>query len=125
MLRYLGDPDKDLPSGQESEPQPDELTSVSEQNVEQSEWASAEDMPLSGDLSADGEDDPQLSMFKEKLKGLEHRISYLERIVKVSQMLNSTLSLEPLLQIIIQSATELTSTEACSIMLVDKNTGEL
>ncbi len=40
-------------------------------------------------------------------------------------MLNSTLSLEPLLQIIVQSATELTDTETCSIMLMDKNTGEL
>ncbi|MCB0212316.1 MAG: GAF domain-containing sensor histidine kinase [Anaerolineae bacterium] len=40
-------------------------------------------------------------------------------------MLNSVLSLEPLLQIMVQSATELTDTEACSIMLIDKNTGEL
>jgi signal transduction protein with GAF and PtsI domain len=35
------------------------------------------------------------------------------------------LSVEPLLQIIIQAATELTNTEACSIMLIDKRTGEL
>jgi signal transduction histidine kinase len=61
----------------------------------------------------------------ERIAGLERRIAYLERIVKVSQIINSTLSLEPLLRIIIQSATELTHTEACSIMLLDKQTGQL
>jgi signal transduction histidine kinase len=121
MLRYLGDPDRDLHSGQDAEPQGDELASVSEQDISMS----SEEMAELEDLAPDDGDDPQVSMFKEKIKGLEHRIGYLERIVKVSQMLNSTLSLEPLLQIIIQSATELTNTEACSIMLVDKNTGEL
>ncbi len=67
----------------------------------------------------------QVTILKQKIQGLERRIGYLERIVKVSQILNSTLNLEPLLQIIIQSATELTNTEECSILLLDKNTGEL
>ena len=80
------------------------------------------DQPVS--FEADLADD-QVTMLKQKLGGMEQRISYLERIVKVSQMLNSTLSLEPLLQVIVQAATELTGTEACSIMLIDKNTGEL
>jgi signal transduction histidine kinase len=71
------------------------------------------------------DEDEQVAVLKQKIAGHERRIGYLERIVKVSQILNSTLSLEPLLQIIIQSATELTNTEACSIMLIDKNTGEL
>lgn len=65
------------------------------------------------------------AMLEQKIEGLERRIAYLERIVKVSQILNSTLSVEPLLQIIVQAATELTNTEACSIMLIDKRTGEL
>jgi signal transduction histidine kinase len=69
--------------------------------------------------------DPRHELLEQKIAGLERRIAYLERIVKVSQILNSTLSLEPLLRIIIQSATELTHTEACSIMLLDKRTGEL
>lgn len=69
--------------------------------------------------------DPRDEMLEQRIAGLERRIAYLERIVKVSQILNSTLSLEPLLRIIIQSATELTHTEACSIMLLDKRTGEL
>jgi signal transduction histidine kinase len=64
-------------------------------------------------------------LLEQRIAGLERRIAYLERIVKVSQILNSTLSLEPLLRIIIQSATELSHTEACSIMLLDKRSGEL
>jgi signal transduction histidine kinase len=67
----------------------------------------------------------QADLLAEKVTGLEKRIAYLERIVKVSQILNSTLDREPLLQIIIQSATELTGTESCSILLLDKKTGEL
>ena len=55
----------------------------------------------------------------------ERRIAYLERLVRISQILNSTLSLEPLLNVIIQQATELTVCEACSIMLLDKRSGEL
>jgi signal transduction histidine kinase len=69
--------------------------------------------------------DPRQDLLEQRIVGLEQRIAYLERIVKVSQILNSTLSLDPLLRIIIQSATELTNTEACSIMLLDKQTGEL
>ncbi len=69
--------------------------------------------------------DPREELLEQRITALERRIAYLERIVKVSQILNSTLSLEPLLRIIIQSATELTHTEACSIMLLDKRTGEL
>ncbi|MEJ2555476.1 MAG: GAF domain-containing sensor histidine kinase [Anaerolineae bacterium] len=69
--------------------------------------------------------DPRDELLEQRITTLERRIAYLERIVKVSQILNSTLSLEPLLRIIIQSATELTHTEACSIMLLDKRTGEL
>jgi signal transduction histidine kinase len=69
--------------------------------------------------------EPRDELLEQRIASLERRIAYLERIVKVSQILNSTLSLEPLLRIIIQSATELTHTEACSIMLLDKQTGEL
>jgi signal transduction histidine kinase len=62
---------------------------------------------------------------EEKVGILERRIATLERILKISQILTSTLQLEPLLQTIIQAATELTDTQAGSIMLVDKSTGEL
>jgi signal transduction histidine kinase len=62
---------------------------------------------------------------EEKVEVMERRVATLERILKVSQILTSTLQLEPLLQTIAQAATELTESEAGSIMLVDKNTGEL
>lgn len=62
---------------------------------------------------------------EEKVEVLERRIAALERILKISQILTLTLQLEPLLQTIVQAATELTDTEASSIMLMDKNTGEL
>jgi signal transduction histidine kinase len=62
---------------------------------------------------------------EEKVEVLERRVAALERILRISQILTSTLQLEPLLQTITQAATELTDTEASSIMLLDKNTGEL
>jgi signal transduction histidine kinase len=62
---------------------------------------------------------------EEKVEVLEGRVAALERILRISQILTSTLQLEPLLQTITQAATELTDTEAGSIMLVDKNTGQL
>jgi len=62
---------------------------------------------------------------EERVGILERRVAALERILRISQILTSTLQLEPLLQTIIQAATELTDTQAGSIMLVDKNTGEL
>ncbi|HIE37465.1 MAG TPA: GAF domain-containing sensor histidine kinase [Anaerolineales bacterium] len=55
----------------------------------------------------------------------EERIARLERIIEISRSLNSTLSLRPLLHQIVNAARELTNTEASSIMLVDRKTGEL
>lgn len=122
MLKYLGG------ANREPNPQDDEPAFDATQPDEPDDWGfgppSADDEPLDAVRLGNDQDD-QAAMLKQKIVGLEHRIGYLERIVKVSQMLNSTLSLEPLLQIIVQSATELTNTEACSIMLLDRNTGEL
>lgn len=56
---------------------------------------------------------------------VESRIARLERIIEISRSLNSTLSLRPLLYQIVNAARELTHTEASSIMLVDRKTGEL
>ncbi len=66
-----------------------------------------------------------VEQYKEKIAHLEYRIAYLERIAKISQTLNSTLDLDMLLRSITQVATELTNTEACSILLYDNDTGEL
>ena len=62
---------------------------------------------------------------EERLTYLEERVSVLERMVKLGQIITSTLDQRQLLAIIIEAATELTKTEAASIMLLDKNTGEL
>jgi histidine kinase len=56
---------------------------------------------------------------------LESRVARLELIIEVSRVINSTLNLQPLLHNIIQIATKLTATEASSILLLDKKTGEL
>ncbi|HLY28861.1 MAG TPA: GAF domain-containing sensor histidine kinase [Aggregatilineales bacterium] len=48
-----------------------------------------------------------------------------ERLMEISQQLNSTLDLGTLLGRIIKAATELTDTEGASILLIDQTTGEL
>lgn len=48
-----------------------------------------------------------------------------ERIIEISQQLNSTLDHRPLLKRIILAAMELTNSEAASILLIDPATGEL
>jgi sigma-B regulation protein RsbU (phosphoserine phosphatase) len=62
---------------------------------------------------------------EERIQHSERRVARLERIIEVSRVINSTLNLEPLLHNIIQIATDLTATEASSILLLDKKTGEL
>lgn len=56
---------------------------------------------------------------------LQARIKRLERVIEISRSLNSTLSLPPLLHQLIEAARGLTNTEASSIMLLDRQTGEL
>jgi GAF domain-containing protein len=62
---------------------------------------------------------------QERIEELEQNVSNLKRIIKLTQVINSTLELMPLLDIIAQVATELTNTDSASIMLIDKETGEL
>lgn len=62
---------------------------------------------------------------EERIQHLERRVARLELIIEVSKVINSTLNLDPLLHNIIQIATKLTATEASSILLLDKKTGEL
>lgn len=125
MLKYLNEPGKESEEDREPQLKP---------YVEKPQ-ASFSDAPDSGPPQLEGlnlepamkpqSESHRALVLEQKIEGLERRIAYLERIVKVSQILNSTLTLEPLLQIIIQAVTELTNTEACSILLIDKNTGEL
>ncbi|MEM6527023.1 MAG: hypothetical protein AAF653_01945, partial [Chloroflexota bacterium] len=48
-----------------------------------------------------------------------------ERIIAISQKLNTTFDLRSLLETIIRAAQELTNVEAASIMLIDPSSGEL
>ena len=65
------------------------------------------------------------SELRHDVDALQRQTEKLSRILEISQQLTSTLSLEPLLQQIIVAATELTDTEAASIMLYDEKQGEL
>lgn len=53
------------------------------------------------------------------------RVTRLEGLIEISRSLNSTLSLRPLLDLIVVAARELTQTEACSILLLDRESGQL
>lgn len=129
MLKYLGNPKKESSSDQDMNPADlvDEVETDGSSSLLDGSEPEEEPAPLPDQdalMEPEGDDHPT-SVLKQTIEKLERRVGYLERMVKISQILNSTLTLEPLLQIIIQSATELTNTEACSIMLIDKNTGEL
>jgi sigma-B regulation protein RsbU (phosphoserine phosphatase) len=65
------------------------------------------------------------AVLRRQIAALEQRISHLEIIIRISQKLNTTLSLEPLLEVITRVAIELTDTEGCAILLLDPDTGEL
>ncbi len=56
---------------------------------------------------------------------LQSHIARLERIIEISRSLNSTLNLPRLLHRILEAAQELTQTEACSIILQDRKSGDL
>jgi GAF domain-containing protein len=56
---------------------------------------------------------------------LTERVRRLERVMEISRTLSSTLHLEPLLQKIVETAVELTGSEASSILLFDEASGEL
>ena len=55
----------------------------------------------------------------------ETRVTRLERLIEITRSLNLTLNLRPLLHRIVLAGKELTDTQACSIMLVDRKSGEL
>jgi signal transduction histidine kinase len=62
---------------------------------------------------------------RQRVSILQRQAQQLSRILEINRQLTSTLELEPLLEEIIHSATELTDTEAASIMLYDDKLGEL
>jgi len=56
---------------------------------------------------------------------LQTRLARFRRVLELSRVLNSTLDLTTLLDLIINAAREITETEASSILLTDAKTGEL
>jgi len=56
---------------------------------------------------------------------LQTRLARFRRVLELSRVLNSTLDLTTLLELIINAAREITETEASSILLTDAKTGEL
>ncbi|MGB9872003.1 MAG: ATP-binding protein [Anaerolineae bacterium] len=55
----------------------------------------------------------------------DERVARWQRIIEISRLLNSTLSLRPLLSEIVRAVCDLTDAETGSILLVDRRTGEL
>src|SRR5919199_2905278 len=62
---------------------------------------------------------------EELRRQLEEEVGTLNRLIQVTTMLNSTLNLQDLLQLIMDSASDLLNAETSSLMLVDEETGEL
>ena len=67
----------------------------------------------------------RMGLDRHRQEQYEERVKRLERLIEISSSLNSTLNLRPLLQRIVMAGQELTNTEECSIMLVDRKSGEL
>ncbi|MGQ9586341.1 MAG: ATP-binding protein [Anaerolineae bacterium] len=59
------------------------------------------------------------------MQGRQTQLHRLEQILEASARLHSTLNLPVLLQRLVETATRLTQAEACSVLLVDRKTGEL
>jgi len=68
---------------------------------------------------------PQTGDLRRSFKLLRRQADRLQRILEISQILTSTYDLDELLQMILAAATELTKTEAASILLLDEGGTEL
>src|SRR5512136_98437 len=68
---------------------------------------------------------PQTGDLRRSFTLLRRQADRLQRILEISQILTSTYDLEELLNMILAAATELTKTEAASILLLSEGGGEL
>src|SRR5512137_1176798 len=68
---------------------------------------------------------PQTGDLRRSITLLRRQADRLQRILEISQILTSTYDLDELLQVILAAATELTKTEAASILLLDESGTEL
>jgi sigma-B regulation protein RsbU (phosphoserine phosphatase) len=71
----------------------------------------------------------QLAETQEQMKKLDKQfheeVGKLNQLIQVSTLLNATLNLSELLGLVMSSAKDLFNAEACSIMLVEEETGDL
>jgi sigma-B regulation protein RsbU (phosphoserine phosphatase) len=63
--------------------------------------------------------------FKENLPKCRERLEQLETCFRINSLLNSQLELDKLLDIIMQSAKQVAKADACSLLLLDSETGDL
>jgi signal transduction histidine kinase len=66
-----------------------------------------------------------VALHSTEIDSYQRQLDVLNRLVKISLVMNSTFTLDPLLQFIIESAAEITGAQSASILLVDDNTHEL
>lgn len=65
------------------------------------------------------------SMYRQRIQDMQAHISNLERLLRMMEVVNSTLDLSQLLDIIAELAAQLTFTASASVLLIDDETGEL
>ena len=78
-----------------------------------------------------GEQDPKVHLAEQERqlaelrRQLEDHVAALRRVIDITALLNSTLELDKLLQLIMRSAAELLQAESGSLLLVDEDSGDL
>jgi len=70
-------------------------------------------------------DNPREAMYRQRIQDMEAHISNLERLLRMMEVVNSTLDLPQLLDIIAEVAAQLTYTASASVLLIDEETKEL
>jgi sigma-B regulation protein RsbU (phosphoserine phosphatase) len=67
----------------------------------------------------------QLTESEARVRVLQEQLKRFDRLIHVSRQLGTTLQLGELLKVIMESAKEMLQVEACSVLLVDEETGDL
>lgn len=70
-------------------------------------------------------DNPRETMYRQRIQAMEGHISNLERLIRMMAVVNSTLDLPQLLDIIAELAAQLTHTASASVLLLDEASKEL
>jgi len=76
-------------------------------------------------MEVKGDWEDRVAALESRVQSLEQDVRVLNRLIEGGQVINSTLHLKRVLENLMQVATEITDTEASSILLLDQQTGEL